>query len=419
MYGARLLIDSPSVASTLPHPLQITIPLLDSAITYLLLPVACLVWLQLVLGRVKLFLQVVIGLGLAISVSGISFALLTGARYALIPYNNVLATVALLVLVVVVTVPRLARKFLVLPNRTVVVIGTLVFALEALYFNLANTLHVRTYPITGSLGFAALLFAFGYAAVQIALANERRLLSIENELAIAHEIQASILPSGSPELKSLRVAAVYRPMTAVAGDFYEFVRIDDNHVGFLIADVTGHGVPAALIAAMIKVAMQSLTSCAHDPPEVLRGLNRILTTQRSAHLASASYLGLDTANQTASYSAAGHPPLLLCRDGQSTAIESNGVLLGVLPDCDYPLHRMPIHPGDRFVLYSDGVTEPENAKGDAFGDHKLEQVIRDNRARSLSDLLDQLLSEIRHWQPASTPQQDDITLVAIDVLPSC
>ena len=74
----------------------------------------------------------------------------------------------------------------------------------------------------------------------------------------------------------MRIAVAYRPMTAVAGDFYEFVPVDQKQVGFLVADVTGHGVPAALIASMIKVAMQSVVPCAHDPREVLRGLNRIL-----------------------------------------------------------------------------------------------------------------------------------------------
>jgi phosphoserine phosphatase RsbU/P len=104
----------------------------------------------------------------------------------------------------------------------------------------------------GSVVFAVLLFSFGYIGIQIALASEHRLLSIENELAVARDIQASILPGSSPELKKLRVAAAYRPMTAVAGDFYEFISVDPDRTGFLVADVTGHGVPAALIAAMIK-----------------------------------------------------------------------------------------------------------------------------------------------------------------------
>ncbi len=93
--------------------------------------------------------------------------------------------------------------------------------------------------------------------------------SIESELAVAREIQASILPRESPKLKNLRVAAAYRPMTAVAGDFYEFIPVDEDRIGFLVADVTGHGVPAALIASMIKVAMQAVVPFAHDPAKVL------------------------------------------------------------------------------------------------------------------------------------------------------
>ncbi len=120
-------------------------------------------------------------------------------------------------------------------------------------------------------------------------------------------------------------------MEAVAGDFYEFIAVDENRTGILVADVSGHGVPAALIAAMIKVAMQSVMHCAHDPGEVLRELNRILSPQLRAQLVSAAYLWLDTENRVGSYSAAGHPPLLHWREGKLERIESNGVLFGVLP----------------------------------------------------------------------------------------
>jgi len=247
-------------------------------------------------------------------------------------------------------------------------------------------------------------------------ANERRLLSIENELEVARQLQFSILPTTIPEVRNVRIAVAYRPMTAVAGDFYEFIPTDQKRVGFLVADVTGHGVPAALIASMIKVAAQSVVACAHDPREVLHGLNRILFRQLHEKLVSAAYLWLDTESRKALYSAAGHPPLLHWRDGKLERIESNGLLFGVIPDPDYPVCDLPIHSGDRFLLYTDGVIEPENARGDSFGDRKLEQVIRDNQSRSPSELSDQLLSEIRLWQPASLAQQDDIALIVIDVV---
>jgi sigma-B regulation protein RsbU (phosphoserine phosphatase) len=171
-----------------------------------------------------------------------------------------------------------------------------------------------------------------------------------------------------------------------------------------------------LIAAMIKVAMQSAVSRADDPAEVLRGLNRSLSAQLRGQFVTAAYLWVDTEIHKASYSAAGHPPLLRWRRGKIEPIESNGLLFGVTPDSDYPVRDLPLDPGDRFLLYTDGVTEAENAAGDFFGDGKLEQIVRDNQARPPSELSDQLLTEIRRWQPTPTTQQDDITLIVIDVV---
>jgi phosphoserine phosphatase RsbU/P len=416
MYGAGLLLESPAVAAALPHWFQIGIPFLRTSFAYLLAPVVALAWLELSIGKMRPFLRAVIFLSLAIGIAGIGYFLFTGSRDRLILYNNLVAAIALLVLVVVVSVPALSRKFFTLPNRSVMVVGTLVFALEALHFNLSRAFHYPTWRVTGSLGLAVFLFSFGYSAVQIALQSEHRLLSIESELAIAREIQTSILPSGNPERKGLRVATTYRPMTDVAGDFYEFIPVDPNRIGFLVADVTGHGIPAALIAAMIKIAMQSLVPSAHDPQQVLQGLNRVLYPQLHAQLVSAAYLWLDTENHTALYSAAGHPPLLHCRDDKVERIESNGLLLGVLPDSDYPLYNLKILPGDRFLLYTDGITEAENALGQPFGDHKFEEVVQRNSSLTPADLSDKLLAEIRQWQPASVTQRDDITLIVIDVI---
>jgi sigma-B regulation protein RsbU (phosphoserine phosphatase) len=206
-------------------------------------------------------------------------------------------------------------------------------------------------------------------------------------------------------------------MTAVAGDFYEFIPLDRKRIGVLVADVSGHGVPAALIASMIKVAMQSVLPSAHDPGAVLRGLNQLLSGQLRGQFVSTAYLWLDTENQTALYSAAGHPPLLRWRQGKLERIESNGLLFGVIPEYDdYPVCTTTINPGDRFLLYTDGVIEPENARGDPFGEVRLEQVIRDNERRPAAELSDQLLSELRRWQHAPSAQQDDITLIVIDVV---
>ena len=417
LYGASMLARVRAVFAALPHPIQASVPYLNVAASYGVVVVATLSWLELSLGRLRLFIKIILIAGTAVAAAGIGWWVSGGAARTFIPYNNLVVVCALVLLITVVSVEKLSDRFMVLPNRRVLAAGTLVFAIEALWVNVARRLGFPPLPpFVGDLAFAAYLLSFCYVAVQIAYANEHRLFSIENELALARKMQLSILPATVPDIQNVRIVAAYRPMTAVAGDFYEFVPSDGKQVGFLVADVTGHGVPAALVASMIKVAMQSLLPSANDPREVLRGLNSILFRQSLDQFATAAYLWLDMENNKALYSAAGHPPLLRWREGKLEHIESNGVMFGVIPEADYPVLDLPIRAGDRFLLYTDGVIEPENARGELFGDCRLEEVVRNHQSRPPSELSDELLSEIRRWQPASRPQQDDITLVVIDVV---
>ena len=168
-------------------------------------------------------------------------------------------------------------------------------------------------------------------------------------------------------------------------------------------------------ARKLAELLRALLNCAQEPGEVLGSLNRILTGQQRGKLISASYLWLDLKTGKGLYSAAGHPPLLRWRNGELERIESNGILIGVLPDVEYPVCEIQFAAGDRFLLYTDGVIEPENAAGDPFGDRRLEEIIRRNQTYSPSHLSGEVLSEVRRWQPAWMTQQDDITLIIIDV----
>jgi len=414
-YGAGLLSRSPAVVAALPHWLQISVPYVNTVTAYVTVVVAFLAFLELSVGQIRLVLKILIFAGMVVAAAGIGWFVFGGSANKFIPYNNLVVVCGLLLLVTVVAVKKLSDKFLVLLNRPVLAFGMLVFTIEALWVNLSRPLPFQTPRLFGHLAFGVLLLSFGYVAVQIAFANERHLLSIEDELAVARRLQLSTLPTSVPEIRDVRISVAYQPMTAVAGDFYEFIPVDLKHVGFLVADVTGHGVPAALIASMIKMAMQSVVAQAAEPREVLRGLNRMLFPQLHDQLVSAAYLWLDTENRQASYSAAGHPPLLRWREGTLERIESNGLLFGVITDPDYPVRDLPIRPGDRFLLYTDGVVEAENSFGDAFGDFRLEEVIRKNQDSAPAELSEELLAEIRHWQPASATQQDDITLIVVDV----
>lgn len=417
MYGLQTLVQTPAMVAVLPHLLQILAPYVSTAVMYLLLVSGLFAWRELCLGKLRLLTELEILAGLAIAVAGISTFVLGGPNDKWMIYNHLLVIFAMLVLATVVLVPRFS-KFLVIPNQRIFTVATLIFASEVLYTNLSSVFPYRVLPMVASLGFAALLFSLGYVALEILFTNERRLLSIETELETARQIQSSILPARPPELEHLRIAASYHPMAAVAGDFYQFIRADSNHLGVLVADVSGHGIPAALISSMIKVAMQSVTVHADDPAQVLGGLNRILTSEAEGQFASAAYVWIDTENRNALYSAAGHPPLLCWRNtrGEMQRIESNGLLFGVGPNSQYPVCRVPLEPSDRFLLYTDGVTETENAAGEAFGDRQLEQVVCNNRLRPAAELSRQVLFELQRWRSAAVKQQDDITLIVVDVL---
>jgi sigma-B regulation protein RsbU (phosphoserine phosphatase) len=417
MYGLQTLGQTTIMLTVLPHSLMFVAPYLQTAVRYLLLVSALFAWRQLTLGKLRLLIQLEIFIGSAIALLGIGTFVLGGPADKWMFYNNLLAVLGTPVLLAVVLVPRFS-KFLVIPNHRVLAVGGLIFALEVLYTNLGTVLNYRALPLLDSLGFAVLLFSLGYVALEIVFTNERRLLSIDTELETARQIQSSILPAVVPQLANLRIAASYYPMTAVAGDFYQFVRPDNNHLGILVADVSGHGIPAALISSMIKVAMQSVAIYAHDPAQVLGGLNRILSSETHGQFASAAYLWIDTEKRDALYSAAGHPPLLWWRNsgGQMERIASNGLLFGINSDTEFPVCSLRVDPLDRFLLYTDGVTEPENAAGEAFGDRQLEMVVRSNRSLPAADLSRELLSELRRWRTPAVNQQDDITLIVVDVV---
>lgn len=417
LWGVRIMASVPAAFSVLPPSLWSSRLAVIAILSYVTVIPALLFFLELSRGGLRRWLQMMLVADLVICLAGIYSVLFTGSPYRYIRFSNVLVIGLVLIVATVIWVPSLSLRFG-FPRHWVSQLGLLGTGLATLYTNLTGFLHLPEHGFIEPVAFAIFVFTLGYVLVERIVSDGRRLLSIESELAIARDLQSSTLPSGVPDITSLRISAAYLPATAVAGDFYEFIPVDRHRVGFLIADASGHGVVAALIAAMIKVAMQSLVSCAQQPGEVLRGLNRILGGQLRGQLVSAAYLWLDTEKGHASYSAAGHPPLLCWRQGRLDWIESNGLLIGVIPDPDYPVCEFSLNAGDRFLLYTDGVVEPENAAGVSFGDSRLEEVIRSNRSKSPMELSSQIMTEIRRWQPASMTQQDDITLIVVDVAQS-
>jgi serine phosphatase RsbU (regulator of sigma subunit) len=246
----------------------------------------------------------------------------------------------------------------------------------------------------------------------------RQLLSINSELEMAHEIHMSILPHEIPKLKGLEIAVRYLPMTSVAGDFYDFIMVDEKHLGILVADVSGYGLPAALIASMLKTALSAQSPHAFDPAGVLAGLNESLCGKFKRHFATTTYVLVDMEKKSMKYAAAGHPPLLLWRTStrSASAVLENGVPLGLFPEATYDVVEVPVEQGDKAVLYTDGILETTSPSEQEFGADLLAGFLESNHDVKADMFADLLLDELSSWSehPKGEGQQDDVTLLAID-----
>ncbi len=286
--------------------------------------------------------------------------------------------------------------------------GLIAFVVLVVWTNVSGLLR---HPVTFEFyGFAVLLCCLGYVAARRTLDRDQRLHSIQQELEIARRIQMSILPASSPKSDDLCVATRYRAMTSVAGDFYEFLNAD-NGLGLLVADVSGHGVPAALIASMLKVAVQSQRHKQNDPASLLAGVNQALCGNAQNHFVTAAYVYIDTCSAELRYAAAGHPPMLLLRDGEVTRIEENGLVMAFMSSAIYTSTTRGLQQGDRMLLYTDGIVEATNADEEEFGYERIISVLKESAMHSPEQAADTLLGAVSAW---SASQQDDLTIMVCD-----
>jgi sigma-B regulation protein RsbU (phosphoserine phosphatase) len=246
----------------------------------------------------------------------------------------------------------------------------------------------------------------------------KQLVEINTELEMARQIQLSILPSSTPKIAGMDIVARYIPMTSVAGDFYDFIVVDGSHIGILMADVSGHGLPAALIASMLQVALTAQARHASEPSKVLAGLNQALCGKFQHNFVTAAYVYVDLEKNTISYGGAGHPPLLLWRKstGAASQLLENGLVMGQFEEAIYDSLQVPIEAGDRFVLYTDGILETTNPAQEEFGTARFMQFMETNNKLKAGPFADALLLELARWleQPPGEGHKDDISLLTVD-----
>jgi len=305
-----------------------------------------------------------------------------------------------------------------MPERPLMSAGLAVFVLTVVNEHLVNANALPWRWRIEPVGFLFFTACLGYAGVRRFVAKERRLVSLDEEMKAATRIQSSILPLRVPATDHIRLAARYAPMTAVAGDFYEFMPLGSASLGVLVADVAGHGVPAALVASILKGALSARTADAEDPATVLAGLNQTMCRQSHGQLVTAAYLFVDGERRRVRYCSAGHPPLLLLRAANCEVEEltANSLLLGVRPDEVYTSVEFGLEAGDRLVLYTDGVFEAASSSGEVFGYGRFKKCILSHRHGSCDDFTVSLLAELEKWTTVGRRpiQSDDVTVIAIE-----
>jgi serine phosphatase RsbU (regulator of sigma subunit) len=247
---------------------------------------------------------------------------------------------------------------------------------------------------------------------------------LEEELAVARQIQLSLLPAAAPVVPGWDIATHYEAAQQVGGDFYDFFWVsrpqeDERRFGLVIADVTGKGVPAALFMAMMRTTIRNVANGDRSPAAALERANQLLLEDSQTDLfLSAFYALVDPDEGEVVYANAGHNPPLLFRpgDGSFCALDSSGLVLGVIPDITLPGGRLTVAPGDLLILYTDGITEAMNETMDEFGIERLQQTVLAHAGASSQEMIDAVMKAI-HDFTGDSPMSDDLTLVVARRLP--
>lgn len=430
LYGIRLIFRQTLFRSTVPAPARFWNYSELVVDNYIVLPLT-LFFIEIVQGWWKTALRWVLAVQVVSETARLLLQIFgIAARPREIAYHSLIIAYCSVLFIYPFWLAR--RRQPMQRELRVVWAGLAVFGLFVIYSNALGLAQLRGDNLE-PIGFLALIGCLGYVAASRTYSNEQHLTSLKKELEIARQIQSAILPREVPSVQGLDIAAQYVPMTAVAGDFYDFLVIDENRVGILVADVTGHGVPAALIASMLKSALGAQSGHAAEPARVLTGLNRALCGKFEEHFVTAAYLFVDAGRHMAHYAGAGHPPLLLGRArslerdlGSNSAdggklrtfreIESNGLLLGISAEAAYPAVELPFGPGDRCVLYTDGVIEAKNAAQEEFGATRFRSFLEAQGSLAAGQLIAASLAEVELWsgRGQSGAREDDITVVAVD-----
>src|SRR5215211_1945489 len=236
---------------------------------------------------------------------------------------------------------------------------------------------------------------------------------IEQELEVARRIQQASLPKEVPHLKSWEIHSIYRPAREVGGDFYDFFELRDGHLGIVVGDATGHGVPAALVMASARSMLRAVAQASDSPGDALRRVNDPLATDIPPNMfVTCFYAILEPKSGSLTYANAGHDLPYLHRDGAAEELRARGMPLGLMPGRGYEEKQTILEAGEAALLYSDGLVEAHDPKGEMFSFPRLRALVAEHaeEKRSLGDFL---LEELYSFVGEGWEQEDDITLLTL------
>lgn len=249
-------------------------------------------------------------------------------------------------------------------------------------------------------------------------AEEVELEIIKNELRIASDIQAKILPERLPEIHNFEISVIYEPELDIGGDYYDFFHVSPSQCGTLIADVSGHGIPAALVMVATYVLTHVKAQEVSKPVELMKVLNKFLGDLiPSGNFVTMQYGIIDSKTRTITLASCGHTPAILYRKRTDSLhyVNPAGMPLGVLKGEKFDEKAkdavVRLGSGDKLIFYTDGVTEAMNASGDQFGSNRLLAAVKETKDKSPEETLSHILARVKRHR-AGAPQSDDLTMVA-------
>lgn len=237
---------------------------------------------------------------------------------------------------------------------------------------------------------------------------------LRDELLIARRIQESFLPEKFPQSPGYDLDAINISSTEVGGDYYDFVPIVENQIGVAIADVAGHGVPAALIMASFRASLLAEIRNNYAIRTIMKKVNNLICESvKRGEFVTAVYGVLDTRNRIFTFANAGHnPPLILRQSGEIELLEEGGLTLGILTDRDYEERPIYIGSGDILILYTDGITEAADSEDEQFGTERLIALVKEHRALPASEIREKVMAAVLDFRSDDAPH-DDLTLVLV------